>query len=151
MAQLSWGKPKIEVATVAADGTVGEYEEWDTPVEDSTTLTVEQGEKIDATEEGGAIVDSRRKANSYNLELTLFVKTGGEKPIEDADGVIAGSYAVRLTPEDPANEGFVMEKTTVSITESFTAADGKRWTYTFDGVKPKTGNILKPYLETTTP
>ncbi len=146
MAVLSWGKPKVEIGLVGADGAAPTtWTELPEIVEDSAQLTVEQGEKIDATEEGGGIVDSRRKANAYSLALTLFVKKGDEKPIEDVDGVIAGNYAVRLTPEDPENAGFIMDKTSVSITETWNSAEGKRWAYTFDGLKPKAGKILKPY------
>jgi hypothetical protein len=146
MAVLSWGKPKVEIGLVGPNGS--EPTQWKVLPEivaDSTQLTSEAGEKIEATEEGGGIVDSRRKANTYSLALTLFVKKGDEKPIADIDGIIEGNYAVRLTPEDPTTEGFVMDKTAVSVTETWNSADGKRWAYTFDGLKPKSGAVLKPY------
>jgi hypothetical protein len=146
MAVLSWGKPKVEIGVVGANGAAPTT--WTVLpeiVQDSTQLTSEQGEKIDAMEEGGGIVDSRRKANSYSLTLTLFVKKGDSKPIEDIDGIIADNYAVRLTPEDSETEGFIMDKTTVSVTETWNSADGKRWAYTFDGLKPKEGKVLKPF------
>lgn len=147
MAVLSWGKPKVEIGLLGANGAAPTtWTALPEIVEDSTQLTVEQGEKVDAREEGGGIVDSRRKANAYSLTLTLYVKKGDQKPIEDVDGIIAGNYAVRLTPEDPENAGFVMDKTSVSITETWNSAEGKRWAYTFDGLKPASGKVLKPYV-----
>lgn len=106
-----------------------------------------RGTKKEATEEGGDVVDTRRGKNKYVFELEIFVKKGDEKPIEDEDGVIVDNYAVRLTPEDEACEGFLIENATVSVTESWSSADGKLWKYTFDAKKPETGKTLKPYTK----
>lgn len=96
---------------------------------------------------GRRCVDTRRGKNKYVFELEIFVKKGDEKPIEDEDGVIVDNYAVRLTPEDEACEGFLIENATVSVTESWSSADGKLWKYTFDAKKPETGKTLKPYTK----
>lgn len=106
-----------------------------------------RGNEKEATEEGGDVVDTRRGKNKYVFELEIFVKKGDEKPIEDEDGVIVDNYAVRLTPEDEACEGFLIENATVSVTESWSSADGKLWKYTFDAKKPETGKTLKPYTK----
>ena len=95
----------------------------------------------------GQTDDNRRGKNKYVFELEIFVKKGDEKPIEDEDGVIVDNYAVRLTPEDEACEGFLIENATVSVTESWSSADGKLWKYTFDAKKPETGKTLKPYTK----
>ncbi|MEZ3441543.1 hypothetical protein [Alistipes sp.] len=146
MSVINWGKPKIEVAPVASDGTIGEYKEWPTPVEDTTQLTTELGDELLATEEGGEAVDRRRKKGSATLELALFVKKGENKPIEDEDGIVPGNHAVRLTPEDPECEGRVIEKSTVTVTETWNSAEGSRLLYSFAALKPKTGAMVKPYL-----
>ena len=55
MAQLSWGKPKIEFGKLGADGaapTKWDKLEYD-PVENSTKLTTSKGEKKEAKVEGG--------------------------------------------------------------------------------------------------
>ena len=57
------------------------------------------------------------------------------------------NYAVRLTPEDETCEGFLMENCAVSVEESWSSADGKLLKYTFDGLKPTTGKICKPYTK----
>jgi hypothetical protein len=149
MAVLSWGKPTVEFKkTTDTSSDWGTFAEI---VEDSASLEVTEGELIQATEEGGGVVDSRRKRNQYKFSLELFVKKGDTRPIADVDGVIADNYAVRLTPEDATCEGFILDKTNVSVSESWTAANGKRLRYTFDGIKPddKTA-ICKPYTKTAT-
>lgn len=146
MAVLSWGKPTVEFKkTSDASGTWTAFGEI---VEDSSALEVTEGELIQATEEGGGVVDARRKRNQYKFSFELFVKKGDERPIADVDGVIADNYSVRLTPEDDECEGFLLDKTNVTVTESWTAANGKRLRYTFDGIKPDDKSaICKPYTK----
>ena len=50
--------------------------------------------------------------------------------------MVAHNYAVALQPEDPDVQGFCMEKTTVSVEDTFTTADGGIWAYMFDALKP---------------
>ena len=52
-------------------------------------------------------------------------------------------YAVLLQPEDPAVEGFYIEKTTVSIDETFTAADGAMWQCQLEALKAASGDTVK--------
>ncbi len=145
MAILSWGKPKIEISKLDESGDATTWIEIDTPVENSTQLIPEKGEKREAKEEGGKVVDSRTSANKYRVEFELYAKKGKSKPIEDNDGVVEGNYAFRLTPEDPSLVGFIIENNSVSVEDTFTSADGEKWKYTFEGLKPKNGNIKKPY------
>lgn len=149
MSVLSWGKPTIEICKLA-NGDLPSNPTWEPMpeiVSDTTKLNTEQGEKKEAVAEGGDIVDVRYSKSKYTLELELFVKKGDSKPIEDEDGIILENYAVRLTPEDETCEGFLIDKSSVSCVETWSSADGKRWKYTFSGLKPKTGKILKPYLK----
>lgn len=148
MAVLSWGKPLIEYGTSAAGAQATTFSAFDTPKEDTTQLTTTKGDKVEAKEEGGRVVDTRIKASTFQLVFDLFVKKGFIRPISDVDGVVAGDYSVRLTPEDDETEGFVMDSCTVSVEETFNTADGKIIRYTFDGKKPATGAILKPYTKT---
>lgn len=151
MAVLSWGKPTVEY-TKSTGGEPGAEATWDKMpeiVEGTAQLETTEGELVEATEEGGAVVDSRRKKNKYKFSFEVFVKKGDSKPIDDSDGVIADNYAVRMTPEDPECEGFIFENSNVSVVETWNAADGKRWKYTFDAIKPKTGDLNKPYTNGT--
>ena len=149
MSVLNWGKPLIEICKLE-NGELPAEPAWEAlpEIADGTTqLTTEEGTKTEAIEEGGEVVDTRMAKNKYTLALELFVKKGDTKPIEDSDGRVVDNYAVRLTPEDDTCPGFIMDKTSVSVQETWTSADGGRWRYTFAGLKPKTGNILKPYTK----
>jgi len=147
MAKLSWGKPKVEF-TAAINGAPAIGAVW-TPFpeirQDTAKLATTKGNKKEAPQEGGGIVDVRYELNKYLFELEIFVKKGDSKPIDDTDGLIASNYAVRLTPEDEACEGFILENCVVTVEESYAAADGKVWKYSFDAIKPASGNILKAY------
>ena len=150
MSVLSWGKPKVEF-TKSKDGAPAASATWDKMPEikeDTAKLTTTEGTKKEATEEGGDLVDTRKGKNKYLFELEIFVKKGDEKPIEDEDGVVIDNYAVRLTPEDEECEGFLIENASVSVSESWSSADGKLWKYSFDAKKPKTGKTLKKYVKT---
>lgn len=153
MAVLSWGKPKVEFAktetTTGLGPTTGSWTSFGEIKEDSASLDVTEGELIEATEEGGGVVDARRKANKYVFVLELFVKKGDTRPIPDTNGIIADNYSVRLTPEDAECEGFLLDKTNVTVSERWTAAEGKILRYTFDAIKPGKNDpdaiICKPY------
>lgn len=153
MAQLSWGKPTIEFGKCGADGaapTTWTKLAYD-PVENSTKLTPTKGEKKEAKVEGGENEAVKYGKNTYVFEFEVRAAKGRTKPIDDSDGVVEGEYAVRLTPEDSTVEGILIDKATVSVEETFDTAEGKKWKYTFDVLKPKTGNQVKPYTAPTTP
>ncbi|MCL4482182.1 MAG: hypothetical protein M1445_06130 [Bacteroidetes bacterium] len=149
MAILSWGKPKIEVV-VAAAGAVPVTPTWITfpeIKENTAKLTPTKGTKTEAIAEGGEIVDIHYQKNKFTFECEVFLKKGSTRPIADVDGHIIDNYCLRLTPEDITQEGWIMENTSVSCEESWTSADGKMLKYTFDGLKPAAGNMLKPYTQ----
>lgn len=145
MAVLSWGKPLIEIADTAETPTFTAVE--CKIVENTAQLTPTKGTKKEALEAGGDVVDVRYNKNQYSFSVEFYVRKGDSKPLEDADGLITGNKAVRLTPEDDTLEGWVMDKTIVTCEETYTDENGKRWKYTFDGLKPDSGNTLKPYTK----
>lgn len=147
MAQLSWGKPKIEFGKCGADGaapttwTVLPYP----PVENSTKLTPTKGTRKEAKTEGGEIEAVKVGKNTFAFEFEVRAAKGRTKPISDDDGVVIGEYAFRLTPEDAECEGFLIDKSVVSMEETFDTENGKKWKYTIDVLQPTTGGQLKPY------
>ena len=87
MATISWGKALLETTT-SKDGAPEGTPTWkaiDTPKDGTTKLTATAGQEIEALEEGGEVVDSRRSKNKYQLEFDLFVKKGKERAWEDND------------------------------------------------------------------
>ena len=151
MSVLNWGAPKIEFA-VSNNGKPAADANWTQfgdIVKGTTTLTTSQGDKTEAKNEAGEPVDTLYQKSTFSLSFELFKKKGDTKPIEDEDGVIKQNYAVRLTPEDPTCEGFIMYNASVTLEETWSSADGTHWKYTFDALKPATdagtGRMLQPY------
>lgn len=148
MSVLSWGKCIIE-HTKSKDGTPEtNWEKLDIPKENTTKLTPKPGNEVDATEEGGGVVDSRTSKTTYTFEFDLFVKKGGTRSFEDDDGIIAGEHAFRVTPEDEGCEGILIERSTLRVDESYNTADGKILHYVARCLRPKTGKTVKPYVKT---
>ena len=153
MAQLSWGKPTIEFGKCGANGaapTTWTKLAYD-PVESSTKLTPTKGEKKEAKVEGGENEAVKYAKSTYTFEFEIRAAKGRTKPIEDEDGVVADEYAFRLTPENPECEGFLIERSAVSVEDTFDTAEGKKWKYTADVLKPAKGNQVKPYTAPTAP
>jgi hypothetical protein len=145
MAIISWGRALLELAK-NVDDVIGTFIALPIPKQGTTELSTEAGNKTEALEEGGGVVDVRYDKSKYSLTFQLFAKRGSVRPISDVDGVITDHYAIRLTPEDPTLPGFIMEKCSVSVLTTWSAEDGELWQYTFDGLVPASGNILKPYI-----
>lgn len=150
MSILSWGKGLLET-TPSVDGAPADSPKWtsiDTPKEGTLKLTPTAGTEVTATEEGGDVVDSRTGKTTYQLEFDLFVKKGVARPFTDNDGLITGEHAFRYTPEDDTTEGFLIERSSVRVEESYTTADGKLLHYVARCLKPKTGKTVKEYTKT---
>ena len=148
MATLTWGKPKIEIAPYVAGvyGTptwavVGDVKQ------DTAKLTTAKGTKYEALNEGGELVDARYQKNKYSFEFELFVQKDVAAPITDTDGIIDANYALRLTPEDVTQAGFQLYKTAVSVETTWTSKDGTMLKYTFESLKPATGNMIRTYTQ----
>lgn len=149
MAILSWGKGLLET-TPCVDGAPSGSPDWkqiDTPKEGTLKLTPTAGQETTATEEGGDIVDSRTGKTTYQLEFELFVKKGIQRPFTDNDGIISGEHAFRYTPEDETTEGFLIDRSSVRVEESFETANGKMLKYVARCLKPKTGKTVKEYTK----
>lgn len=147
MAILSWGKPTVEFAAYV-NGELPSTPTWTAVAEikqGTATLETEQGDKLEALDEGGDVVDVRFGKSKYTFTFSLFMKKGDSKPIEDTDGVVTNNYALRLTPEDEDAMGFMLPKCNVSVQETWTSEEGGLWTYTFSAIKPDSGNTLQRY------
>lgn len=146
---VSWGKPTIEIVKYE-NGAMPESPVWKelpTPVENTTKLTTEKGDKKEAKIEGGEVIDVKVNKNKYTLELELYVTRNFTPPIPDVDGVIADNYAVRVTPEDPTLEGVLIDKAAVSVEKTWDSEIGGKLKYTFEALKPATGAMAKPYIK----
>lgn len=142
--ELSWGKPVIKIGKLGDGGKAPtSWIDIPAPVENSTKLTPTKGAKKEAKIEGGENEAVKYAANTYTFEFELRAGKGRAKPVEDIDGIISGEYAVKLQPEDPTVEGIVIDRSVMSMEETFDTENGKKWKYTFDVLKPSTGNQVK--------
>lgn len=141
MAVLSWGKPRIFIKNL--DDGEPAWVEIPTPVQDSTTLESTKGDKVEAKFEGGENEDVRYNANTYALSYQIRHAKNKTMPFSPADGIVAGTFALALLPEDPAAPGLMIDKSVVSAEDVYNSADGLSTTYTHDALKPATGNQVK--------
>ena len=149
MATISWGKPKIFIgpttATIATSASSG-TNDWyllSTPVEDSTNLTGTQGDKTEAKIEGGEAEATKYNAATFELTMNVRMAIDGTdyrylpNPLyKEVTGnnarteYTASSVSVVLIPQEESAPGFYCPDCSVSIMESYTAADGAMWEIT---------------------
>lgn len=153
MSVISWGRPTIYIGTVVEDGPSIAYDLLPTPKKDTTKLTPTAGEQVDAQEEGGELVDSRNAKNSYQFEFDLFVKNNEPIPncITSHDGLIKSQVSIKLIPEDATCKGIQIDRASIRVEESYTAADGILFHYVAKPLKPKEGDIVKYQVNTAPP
>lgn len=148
MAVIGWGKPRIFISKLGADFKPTTWQELPTPVEGSTQLTTTKGDKKEAKIEGGENEDVRYSKNTYSLTFNIRAAKGRTKPIDDEDGLVTDNYAIALQPEDAEIEGLVIEKSRVSVEDTFSTDEGTIWAYTFDALKPASGDQVKSKVVT---
>ena len=139
---VSWGQPKIEVKKLGQEPDAS-WEVFATPVEGTTQLTTTQGDKIEAKIEGGENEAVKYKKNTYQLVFNVRQVPERTDPIVDSDGVVTDEYAVRVTPENPEALGVQIDRTSVNVQKTYDAENGLVKVYTFDVLKPKTGDAVK--------
>jgi hypothetical protein len=146
---LSWGKPKIEICPSVNGAPQTPWVVIDTPKQDTTNCTGDEGDKTEAFEEGGERVDVMKKKNTATLKYDLFIKKNKALPFNDEDGIVSGEYAVRITPEDPNCVGILIERSAVSVQTEYTAADGLILHVTHEVLKPAAGKMVKQHINGT--
>lgn len=141
MGKLSWGKPTIYIKDLDTEG--AKWTKIPTPVKDSTELTPTKGDKKEAPLEGGENEDVKFAKNTYDLAYQIRKSSDKTMPFTDVDGIVENHFAVALIPENADAPGFIIDKSTVSAEDKFTAEDGAVVTYTHSVLKPDTGNQVK--------
>ena len=141
MSVLGWGKCRVFIKDI--DDADASWKELPTPVENSTTLETSKGDKQEAKIEGGENEDVRYAKSTYALNLNIRAAKGRKKPIKDSDGIIAHNYQVAVQPEDPEAVGIMIDKAKPSVADTFSTEEGAVWEYTFDALKPDSGDQCK--------
>lgn len=151
MSKITWGKPGIFITKLGPTETHPSNSAVWVDIsnnykvkEGSVNLTTTAGDKTEAKEEGGAVIDTKHAKATYSFEFDIYhYGADFEKPIPDNDGVILDNYALLVVPEDRNLPGFIFQNASVSSSDNFTAADGTTTTYTFDALVPTTGAMMK--------
>ena len=131
------------------------WHELYTPIENSTQLNVTKGEKLEARIEGGGAEDVKYKRGTFGLAFNIRkgkvpgASTARRLPFASVDGYVNDQFAVLLQPEDPTCEGFLIERGTVTIDESYSSTDGGVWQIQIDAIKPASGDTIKWGVVTT--
>lgn len=145
---LPWGKYNVFVKDL--DQPNSKWLLLPTPREGSTAVNPTEGDKIEAKEEGGGIVDSKRSKSSYEILYDLFQKKGQAQPLaaKTVDGMVIGNYALAIQPaEDVGVQGIYVGKSTISASDTLSSADGGYVTYTHSGVIPENDDVAKITIE----
>lgn len=141
---LSWGKYNVFVKDLDTSG--ANWVLLPTPKEQTVAINPTEGDKLEAKEEGGAVVDSKRSKSTYELVYTLFQKKGEKHPFHDktVDGMVIGNFAVAIQPaEDDNVQGIYCGKTTIAASDSLNSQEGGATTYTHSAVIPSGDNTAK--------
>lgn len=134
---LSWGECQPYARKYGDDGAKGtSWIKFDIPVSDSTSLETTEGDKTEATVEGGEIEAVRRAKNKYVLAFEERMGKGYIYKLSDKDGIVEGEYEVVLIPKENASApALYIPKAYASVTDSYTSADGTKIKYSFDALK----------------
>lgn len=151
---LPWGKYNVFVKDL--DATSDNGYDWillPTPKEQSVAVNPTEGDKLEAKEEGGGIVDSRRSKSTYEVVYELFQKKGEAHPLaaKTVDGMVIGNYALAIQPaEDTAVQGIYVGKSTISASDNLSSQEGGSTTYTHSCVIPTNDSVAAKVIGTDT-
>ncbi len=149
MAILSFGKCTIAHSPSENGAPTAANDAWkalDTPKNGTVKLTPSVGTEIKALEEGGGLVDYNVGYNEFTFEFDQFVKKGKANDFDDEDGLISGEHAFRVIPNDPTCKGIQIDRSVLRVEESYNTTDGIIRHYVGKVLKPKAGNMVKPFI-----
>lgn len=138
-----WGAALAAIAKQKTDGTYEAFKKFPRCVENALSLTTTKGEKKEAKVEGGGVEAIKYGTNAYSLSMSFRRgKVNGSIrtfPMDDyeIDGVVSGTYALRVQPEDATAGGLAVREVIISTEDTYTASDGAIKVVTFDFIKPE--------------
>lgn len=137
---LSWGACQPYARKYSSDGTKGtDWITFDVPAEDSTSLETTEGDKTEATVEGGDNEAVRRSKNKYALSFEERMGKGYQYKVNETDGIVDGEYEFLLVPtENDGAPALYIPKSSATVSDSYTSADGTKVKYNFDALKNDT-------------
>lgn len=145
MAKVNIGKCILRKKTcVNGAPATGDWATIPTPKDGTTNLNPTEGTDIEATIEGGEVIDSESAATNYTLEWEEWDEKGQAPTFDDEDGPVRGEFSLQCLPDrDETCPGFQIDRCTIKASTVFTTADGQRTKYTAKVLKPAAGKMLK--------
>lgn len=145
MAVILWGKPDITIAAATGSSVTSSALTVPTPVEGSTQLSTERGEKHEAKVEGGGNEAVKYDKGSHTLEFEVRFAKDRVMPLQDVshDGVISGEWKVTVSdPNDNTAPQMAINVATGSYEDLLDSTDGARRHYYFDSEVPASGDQI---------
>lgn len=140
---LSWGEIDGYYAKIE-NGAEGAWHKLPNIVDDTLTINTEKGDKMEAQIEGGSneYVQYKKSTFSVEWEHRYALEDDGlrQKPIQDVDGVVDGTYAFKFIPKAAGTAGFYVKRAAVSVEDTYSSEDGIKWKYTADVLAPENKN-----------
>ena len=145
MAIILWGKPTFP-ATAVGGAAADRSSNLDipTPVEGSTALNTEAGDKHEALVEGGGNEAVRYDRSKFTFEFSVRFAAGRTMPFEDKshDGVITGTYGFTIKGEDTASPVMSIAEAQVRYEDEMSLTDGAARHYYAESLVPETGDQI---------
>lgn len=145
MAVILWGKPTITCQAVGgASADQSANLTIPTPVEGSTALNTETGDKHEALIEGGGNEAVRYDRNKFTFEFSIRFAAGRTMPFEDKshDGNITGTYSFNIKGEDTASPTMTIAEASVRYEDEMSLTDGAARHYFAESLVPASGDQI---------
>lgn len=156
---MSWAKLKIEIGeTGDSDAMATTLTSIGTIKDKSTTMTSEDGDKLEAKATGGVVVateegeptitiTTRVMEPEFNLEKTLLgatLNTGNDEATIKTN-VVSKDYSVKLTPKNIGSTGIKARKTHISYKPGHSEEEGQYVDLTFTILACADGELYKKF------
>ena len=145
MAVILWGKCAINIEAVTGSSVTSRALEVPTPVQNSTSLSTERGEKHEALSEGGGNEAVRFDKGKFTLEFEVRFAKDRIMPLYDVshDCAIAGEWKITVSDaDDTTAPKMIMNSGKGTYEDILDQDDGARRHYYFDSEALPTGDQI---------
>lgn len=160
---MAWSKCKIDLAPMPEDESMADDSAFfnvGTIRQNTTALSANDGDALQAIETGGAIVAEEKQEGDFSLATEiiepsdeLYVKLGianinteNDDELDVQTHIVPGNYCVRLTPKNLGAKGIKAPKCSISVTPAFGDDTGHALTLTMSIVKGDAGYWYKKFM-----
>lgn len=157
---MAWSKCKIDLAPMPEDESMAEDASmFNVGIirNNTTSLSTEEGDALQAIETGGAIVAEEKQEGTFELATEiiepsddLYVNLGiGRKSGDDLlvdTHIVPGNFSLKLTPKNLGAKGIKVPKCSVSVAPSFGDDTGHALTLTFSILNGDAGYWYSKFL-----